>query len=285
MRDRVAGIWGRWPTLLELLLVLALLLQAVRLLWAIVTPVGPLGDWRGRQADIPGPAERAALFRGFDPFYPAAPSAPGTQNVTSLALTLFGVRINEGSGLGSAILAGSDGVQNSYAVGDEIMPGVLLKAVLFDHVVIDRNGAEESVFLDQSAPVEPTQGGRPEEEDGDSAGQTAGQMAGRSALPGVAPEKPLPGRLTVDALKAGVGYGPRMSNGRITGIVLTQKGPGFAAAGFRPGDIVTQINGRPIGSADDLSGLQQALTPGARVSLMVERGAQVVPIAILVQEQ
>ncbi|OYW84231.1 MAG: secretion system protein C, partial [Sphingobium sp. 32-64-5] len=221
--------------------------------------------------------QRAALFRAFDPFYPVAPSAAGPQNVTSLALTLFGVRINEGSGLGSAILASSDGVQNSYAVGDEIMPGVLLKAVAFDHVVIDRNGAEESIFLDQSASVEPTSGGRPDEEDGDG--------SGRAASPGAAPEKPLPGRLTVDALKAGVGYGPRMSNGRITGIVLTQKGPGFAAAGFRSGDIITQINGRPIGSADDLSGLQQALTPGARVSLMVERGAQVVPIAILVQEQ
>ncbi|MGE4432061.1 MAG: type II secretion system protein N [Sphingobium sp.] len=271
-----------WPRLLELALVLILMLQAVRLFWAVATPVGPLGDWRGRQANIPGAAERAALFRSFDPFYPAAASsAPGTQNVTSLALTLFGVRINEGSGLGSAILADGDGVQNSYAVGDEIMPGVLLKAVLFDHVVIDRNGAEESVFLDQSSTVQPP--AQPVQDGGAEEGSE--NSAGRAAAPGAPPEKPLPGRLTVDALKAGVGFGPRMSNGRITGIVLTQKGPGFAAAGFRPGDIVTQINGRPIGSADDLPGLQQAFTPGARVSLMVERGAEVVPIAILVQGQ
>lgn len=281
--EKVGGIADRlrimhWPRLAQGLLLLALAIQIVRLFWAIVTPVGPLGDWRGRTADIPAASARAALFGGFDPFYPAAPaSSAGPQQVTSLALTLFGIRLNEGSGLGSAIVASGDGAQNSYAVGDEIAPGVVLKAVAFDHVVIDHAGTEEMLFLDQSSPVPPA-GGRPDEQGGDAPG-------GASSPSASPPARPVAGSLTVAALKAGVGFGPRMSNGRITGIVLSRKGPGFEAAGFRPGDIITQVNGRDIGSADDLAALQQALAPGARISLTVERGAQAVPIAIVVQGQ
>jgi general secretion pathway protein C len=67
--------------------------------------------------------------------------------------------------------------------------------------------------------------------------------------------------------------------------VLTTRGAGFRAAGFQPGDVVTQINGQPIGSASDLAVLQNQIVPGARISLMVERGAAVVPIALTLQGQ
>src|SRR3546814_10239596 len=72
-----------------------------------------------------------------------------------LGLTLYGVNINEATGGGSAIIAAEDGEQASYAVGDEIAPGVRLAGVAFDHVTLDRGGAQESLFLDQSgdAPV------------------------------------------------------------------------------------------------------------------------------------
>ena len=59
-----------------------------------------------------------------------------------------------GSGLGSAILAGPDGVQDSFAVGQEVMSGVVLDAVNFDHVVLDRGGEKETLYLDQSVPAE-----------------------------------------------------------------------------------------------------------------------------------
>ena len=51
-------------------------------------------------------------------------------------------------------------------------------------------------------------------------------------------------------------------------------------AGLRPGDVIRSVNGRPIGSAADAAGLANQLTPGARLSLEVERGASVVPIAL-----
>ncbi len=261
-----------WLALIERALLVLLALQLVRLVWAVVVPVGSFGPWEGRQAQILSPSARQALFASFDPFFrTGAPQQAGNGVVTSLALTLYGVRLNEGSGLGSAIIAAPDGVQNSFAVGDEIMPGVVLKAVAFDHVTIDRGGAEEQIFIDQSTPA-------PE------AAPAPSQGAGwQSAAP---PPPAAPGAgPTVDSLKRDIGFAPRLQNGRVTGVAVMAKGPSFASAGFRPGDIISQINGQPIGSAGDLQALQNQIAPGARLSLTVERGAAVASVNIIVQGQ
>jgi general secretion pathway protein C len=261
-----------WLALLERALLVLLALQLLRLVWAVVVPVGSFGPWEGRQAQILPPSARQALFASFDPFFrTGAPQQAGSGVVTSLALTLYGVRVNEGSGLGSAIIAAPDGVQNSFAVGDEIMPGVVLKAVMFDHVTIDRGGAEEQIFIDQSTPAPeatpaPTQG---------AGWQSAAPPP--PAAPGAGP--------TVDSLKREIGFAPRLQNGRVTGVAVMAKGPAFAGAGFRPGDIISQVNGQPIGSAGDLQALQNQIAPGARLSLTVERGAAVASVNIIVQGQ
>jgi general secretion pathway protein C len=84
----------------------------------------------------------------------------------------------------------------------------------------------------------------------------------------------------------GVSCTPRTENGGVTGIVLSAQGSTdiFARAGFRPGDIVAQYNGVPIRSAQDLLSLKNAIKPGARLTLMVERGAATVPIAIIIPD-
>jgi general secretion pathway protein C len=269
--DRVRGIGGGsralaafdWLALLERALLLLLALLVVRLAWAIVTPVGSFGPWEGRQAQLLSRAERQALFASFDPFFRGgAPQASGGV-VTSLALTVYGIRLNEGTGQGSAIIAGPDGVQNSFAVGDEILPGVVLKAVAFDHVTIDRGGAEEQVFLDQSTP----------------APETAPAGGGwQSAAP--PPPPPTGAGPSVDSLKRDIGFAPRLQNGRVTGLVVQSRGPAFASAGFRAGDIITQVNGQPV---SDLQSLQNQIAPGARLSLTVERGAAVASVNLIVQ--
>jgi general secretion pathway protein C len=45
------------------------------------------------------------------------------------------------------------------------------------------------------------------------------------------------------------------------------------------------VNGRPIGSAADAAALASQFAPGARVSLEVERGASVVPVALFLSKQ
>lgn len=247
--------------------VLALLaIQMARLVWVVFTPMGSFGPWPGPQSQFPSPAARQFLFANFDPFFPAAPQQESTGVVTSLALTLYGVRLNEGTGLGSAIIAGPDGVQNSFAVGDEITSGVMLKAVAFDYVTIERGGTEEQLFLDQS--------------------QSASQSS-QEAAPSPMDKNPERGRYnpTADSIKQDVGITPRTENGRITGLILVAKGPSFENAGFQAGDVVTQIDGQSITSASDLQALRTKIVPGARISLTVERGASTATINLMLQGQ
>jgi len=267
--------FGSWPRWLELALIAVVIVQLVRLVWTMATPVGPTDVWRGRHATLMPAPQRARLFRSFDAFYRTSVVKAGAANVTSLALTLHGIRVNEGSGLGSAIIAGPDAVQSSYAVGDEIQPGVVLRAVAFDHVTIDRSGIEESIFLDQSEPV-----AHSVQLDTAVAGPLSTEVPETEGQAGRAK-----GGVTIDDIKSGVGFGPRISDGRITGLLVSRKGAGFQTAGFRDGDVITQINGRSVSAADDLAVLQNSLAPGARISLMVERGADVVPVAMIIQEK
>jgi len=256
------------PPLLVGLLGAALVWQAVSLFWTLATPLSPLGAWQPQTAVIASPAERRALFTSIDPFFRGAAQGPAAATVTSAGLTLFGVNINEATGGGSAIIAAEDGVQNSYAVGDEIAPGLKLVGVAFDHVLLDRGGARESLFIDQSgeAPV----------------ASAATPLPAPTPEPGSAKASSAGDELSPAALKAGVGFAPRAENGKITGLVVQPQGDGavFRAAGLKPGDVVRSVNGRPIGSAADVASLANQFTPGARISLEVERGASVVPVAI-----
>jgi general secretion pathway protein C len=240
------------------LLVVLLAVQLARLFWAVVTPVGPLGDWRAPQVNIVPRSARAALFSGFDPFFRTEVADAATGNVTTLNLTLFGIRSNASSGGGSAIIAGEDGVQNSYAVGEEVAPGVTLDAVAFDHVILSRGGVKESLYLDQSVPAETVN------PDADAA-------------------VPATGGLNAESLQKAIGFAPRNEGGRVTGLVLQPRDDGtmLRTAGFQPGDVVVAINGRPVSSAADIA---SQLRPGARLSVEVERGGSKVPIALNLEQ-
>lgn len=135
---------------MELLLLSMLAVQCARLFWVLVTPVGPVGEWKAAAAFRPVAQPSPSLLGSFDPFFRLANTSTAPVVVTSLNLKLFGVREDRASGRGSAIIAAADGQQRSFAVGDEISPGVTLTAVGFDNVTISRGGTQEQIFLDQS---------------------------------------------------------------------------------------------------------------------------------------
>ena len=250
----------------ELLLLAGLAVQLARLIWTVLTPVGPLGDWRPAVPVVAGvPADALASF---DPFFRLEGDA-GPATVTSLQLTLFGTRIDEAQGGGSAILAGPDGVQKSVAVGEEVAPGVRLKAVAFDHVTLDRGGATEDLFLDQSGKVQPVQPG------------AALPTASALALP-IAPAPT--GGVPVGQLRQEIGFIPRIDGGRVSGLVVRSQGSGavFRQAGLREGDVVTAIGGRPVAGADDLDRIATDFRGGGNIPIQVERGTQTLSLAIAV---
>lgn len=271
--------FGLW---LEGLVLLVLIVQAARLLWVLLVPVGQYGDWRAREPMVISADARQALFAGFDPFFRVSGSAVdgATHQVTSLPLQLYGIRLNEGSGQGAAIIANGNGEQQNYAVGDEIAPGVTLKAVHFDHVVISRSGVNENLFIDQSQQAQSPQITPATPDVGDDA--AAGQAEGPPSEPSAESAAPPPS----DAIMKGIDFVPHLERGRVTGVVVrpANDGKGFVRAGFRPGDIITQVNGQPITSSADLTALRRDIRPGARISLTVERGGTTVPIALLLPD-
>ena len=248
----------------ELLLLGALAVQGARLAWAVVAPIGPLGDWRPAEIALPGDA--SDILAGFDPFFRLGGGQAPTA-VTSLSLTLFGIRVDEASGRGSAILAGPDGVQKSVAVGEEIQPGATLKAVAFDHITILRGGVPEDLFLVQ----------------GDTIPASPLAAPPGAGFPVAAPP-PTPGGpgVGIGQLRSEIGFIPRIDGGRVSGLVVRAQGTGalFRQAGLRDGDVVTSIGGRPVAGPADLDRVATDFAGGGNIPIIVERGTQTLPLAI-----
>ena len=189
----------------------------------------------------------------FDPFFRLESGGAGV--VTSLNLKLFGVREDRATGRGSAIIALPDGRQSSFAVGEEIMPGVTLAEVGFDSVTINHQGSREQIFLDQSRPA-----------------QAVGP-AGPAA-----PAAPAPAAARA-ASNPQIQFRERVSGGRVNGISV---GPGIdggyalRAAGLMPGDVIVSINGQRVESLDQARTIVRR-TRG-EVSVIVDRGGRAVPL-------
>ncbi|MEP6785773.1 MAG: type II secretion system protein N [Sphingomonadales bacterium] len=274
-----SGFRLRWPArrsartlpydVTEGVLIVAIAAAGAALFWTIVKPMGPVGRWQAVGSSV-AVADLSILTR-FDPFFRSAPT--GTTAITSLPLKLFGVRLDQAMGRGSAIIATPDGLQNSYAVGDEIVPGVKLKAVAFDNVTIERGGATEQLFLDQSVGGAAPAAGSP-------------PVVGTPGVPppGGAPmlmQAPAmaPAPLTAQSLATGINFAPRMEKGAVTGFVVGPKGTGdvFASTGLQQGDVVTQINGRSIRSIEDATAAMSSVSP-AQTTFTVDRGGKAVSV-------
>ncbi len=235
------------PSVLVSALLLLCVGLAARLFWVIFAPIGPVGDWKPSIVSNRSlPQDRIV---GFDPFF-RLQTAQDTVAVTSLAVKLFGVRVDSASGRGSAIIATPDGVQSSFAVGDEVMPGVILKQVAFDNVILERQGKAEQVFLDQSGVMS-------------SAAVPSTQLA--AAPP------------STSAFQDAVAITPQMADGRVAGLAIAPKGDGarFKAAGFENGDVIVAVNGVPV---SDPTAMNVIGSGSPSMSIDVERGGRRIPI-------
>ncbi len=266
---------------MELALLSLLAVQCARLVWTAVTPVGPVGDWKSPGALRPALPVSTALLTDFDPFFRANNQGAAPAVVTSLNLKLFGVREDRASGRGSAIIAAPEGTQRSFAVGEEIVPGVTLVAVGFDNVTISRGGTQEQLFLDQSQPAQAA--GQPS-----GAGQPGGSVSFAPPPPvstvqtptvSTAPPPP-PAPPPVNPANE-IQFQPRLNNGQLSGITVQPQGSGnaFRAAGFAPGDVIVSVNGQRITSAEQARSLAGQIGNG-EASIVVDRAGRNVPLRV-----
>lgn len=241
----------------ELVLLLLLAVQAALFFWALMRPLGPLGDWR---APLPATGEAGARFAALDPLFGVSVSG-GQLVVSDLDLEVTGLRMDRATGRGSAILGGEDMPQRSYDVGEEIMPGVVLESVAADHVVLSRGGRSESLFIDQSQPV-------------------------RSAAPAVRTDLPVrtasQSGNAVQDLARELRMTPRLGGGDGLSVMPGGTGRLFRESGLRPGDVVLSINGQDVNETRAAASALARLRPGATVNLLVARRGETVPISIKV---
>ena len=230
----------------ELLLVVLIAVQSVRLALSIATPVDTV-DAAAPAAAVPRPD---AVLAEFDPFFRAS---AGGDAAAAIDLKLYGVREDRASGGGSAIIALPDGTQRSFAVGEEIVPGVTLAAVGFDSATVDRNGVGTQIFLDQTRAPQAVTPGAP-----------AAPAASAQSAPATAPNSQI---LYQERSNGGIAVSPGIDGGYA-----------LRAAGLEPGDVIVSINGQPVTSLDQA----RTITRRARGELpvIVNRGGRAVALRV-----
>lgn len=243
-----------WRRGAEIALVCLLALQAGRLAWLALVPPAPLGEPPTAARALPEPRpERLAI----DAFNPSQATAAATAD--SSGLRLHSVRAG-GDGLGSAIIAGSDGRQAAFAVGDEVRPGMVLAAVHRDHVVLDSGGSRRELRFGP---------------------RSAGAASPRPAtLPAAVPAPPpaaagAPAVVDPAQLLAQAGLRPNEDDGRVAGYSVIPRGDGTALrlAGLQAGDVVLSVNGQPL-TPELHSGLAAELAGAERITLTYRRGGE-----------
>lgn len=240
----------------QVALVAVLALQGARLVWRIVEPRGSIGVTQARSPRV-APAVDLAILGRFDPFFRIS-SAPQGGAAPSDDFKLFGVRA-DGRGGGSAIVGTSDGRQGSYLVGEEIAPGVVLRAVAVDHAFLSRGGGR--IRLDFAAPS--------------SVPSSPVTMLGPPPAP---PPPALGASATVDPKQflAAASLTPRTVNGQASGYRVMGRGKSdqLAAAGLQDGDVLLSVEGAPL-NAERLTELPELLAQSQEVELRVERDGQI----------
>ncbi len=193
---------------------------------------------------------------------PARTTAPETQ----LDMTLRGI-INAAAGAGSAVIETPGRGQRSLAAGAEVAPGVRLESIHLDHVIINRRGTRESLFLTEAAARR--------------AREAPAQAAQPSPVPDAAPaqsgqpDAALAQALDRDAWVDGLRLEAALEDGRLTGMRVreTSSPEVLRASGLMPGDIITRLNGEPLTSAQAAARAMRGLEGAGAVVLTVRRGS------------
>jgi len=242
---------------IEIALIIALALLVARLVWVIASPTDSVANAVDRPLPAPMRGAASSLALSTDRSVLVTQNPFDTDEVglivedvpeTSLNLHLDGLRMSTDSNNdGNAIIRTPDGIGKNFSIGDEILGGVTLKRILSDRVIINRDGADETLMLggrgaglsvisddSQIAATNtesaPTQTAEPAPDQGIIEGQLAGP----------------------DVLFGAINAGPVMTNGSVAGYRLNPLGSAetMRQAGLEPGDVLLQINGTSVANLD-----------------------------------
>ncbi|MDB5988520.1 MAG: gspC [Nevskia sp.] len=271
--------YGRWlPDIAAALAALIIGGLLAQLIWALIptpttaawkpAPAASTDTRRSEPLDL-NQITNAELFGKFTatPTVVAAENAPDTQ----LALTLLGIFADARDPKSSRALIGTaGGDEKPYAIGDDISRGVSLQAIFADRVVLSRNGRLETLRLDKDQSG--SGDGLPMAADTDDsttvdAGE-AQQLADIRTKMLTDPSK------AQDYIRVQPVQSPS-GNGQLGYRIYPGKDKAlFSAAGLRPGDVVTAINGIPLSDPAKSLQLLSDLSQSQQLSVVIDRGGQ-----------
>jgi general secretion pathway protein C len=255
-QELLAQLSARAPALLAMLLVVAIGVQG-----------GLIVTGSGTHAPAGGPAAAAhprTLTRPLDlaiirNLFKAPPKSNGADAPeTTAALVLAGVLAVDDPERGMAILGPNAASAKLYGAGADIPAGgVRLHAVYRDHVLLERNGTLETLYLPRlsSSAAPPT--------------------------PTIASNVPPPGqRLQALARNNGgllnglIRIQPVFNGGKLSGYRLfpgTGGVPGMTRLGLKAGDLVTAVNGTPLDDPNHANDILQSLSNASSATVTISR--------------
>ncbi|MEO5693740.1 MAG: type II secretion system protein N [Usitatibacter sp.] len=251
-------------TLLVTALVIALAWQLAYWTWNFAAPA--------RQAAVPaagGDVDMTAVARLFGASAPGSPAQASTSG-----LRLKGVIAPTPGVAASAIFSLGSGRDVAVYIEREVQPGVKLKEVKADHVIVARAGVDERIDLETARSTVATAGGVP-------GGHVLGfklNVSRSGANNYTISRKELdlalrdPNQLNyLGAIGAPTKGGVRMQAAPPNS--LAQK------LGLQPGDVIKKVNGQDVASAGDLARLYTQFATLSMVQAEVQRGSAMVQLS------
>ena len=189
---------------------------------------------------------------------------------TTLNLTLTGRTAGSN---GTAILRTPDNKEGNYRLDDEIIPGVTLKAVNKDFIVLDVDGQIQRLTFERS------------DDTGLMKKMTADENMPKTVLAVKVPSGTVPAQISppkisndVSQLFQNVSLRRVMKDGHLTGYSVKANRPGIDLTpfGFSKGDVITNIGGTDItiGRPDFMALFEQAEKNGG-IDVTVLRNGQI----------
>lgn len=263
----------RLPRAAEWVLTGLLAMALAQLAWKLV-PVPDAARWvppppGAGPATVQGPNVEAIVAAHLygEAAAPAAPSQNALEDApdTRLNLSLLGILAATAERGSRALIATSNGEEKPYAIGADVIRGVSLQAIFPDRVILSRAGALETLRLDKDAPSRaPVETARP--------GSGGNDSDAAAVLSTIRQE------LLSDPSRANeyIRMQPSASGGQLRGYRIY---PGrdraiFTAAGLRPGDLVTEVNGIQLNDPNTALQMLGQLSSATSLNVVIERGGQ-----------
>ncbi len=217
------------------------------------------------------------LFRTTDRPLVVDQMDPGMLEATTLPIDLYGTIAGE-EGRGYAIIEERDKKkQRLYKVGDRVAGAVIVK--ILRNAVVLRVGEKDQVLKKKEIVARGANRLPAAAMPGPAPAQAPEAAPRPQARPPQAPPgspSDLASLLTQARVTPHITAG---SSGKPDGVVINEIQPGslFENVGLANGDIIQEVNGRPVTGVADLVSMYRDLKPGANLSVKVSRtGRQVV---------